>query len=58
MSKAGDFLSKIKDLGGNVINEVKEAEKAKEINKLIPVIIIGSIALFLGGMWFQRKLKR
>lgn len=58
MANFKETLEKVKTVGGQVLEEYKEGEKAKEINKLIPVIIIGSILLFLGGMWFQKLLKK
>lgn len=58
MADFKETLEKIKNVGGQALNEYKEGEKAKEINKLIPIVIIGSILLFIGGMWFQKLLKK
>lgn len=44
---AENGLDKFKILAGDVLNDIKAAEKKKEINKLLPFIIIGVIILIL-----------
>jgi len=46
-NETANGLDKLKVFAGDVLKDIKEAEKKKEINKLLPFIIIGVIVLIL-----------
>lgn len=54
-SGGNEVINKIKDAFQMGINDYKEAEKAKEINKLMPYFILSAIALLTFGFFVGKK---